>query len=186
MARFIVLEGIDGVGKSTQATLLAEALGARLVRDGSRVSARARAEQDPLRVAELYIMGRRELSFEIADLLDAGNDVVCDRWETSTRCYQRAAGIAIQKIEDMIWADPPFVQPDVTFWLQMPLGLALERLRVRYDNYPPEKIDRYERSDFLTRVLREYEKLPDLVPIDADQAPEKVTASMLDFLQGTR
>lgn len=180
-SRFIVLEGIDGVGKSTQAALLAEALGARLVRDGSRVSARARAEQDPLRVAELYIMGRRELSFEIADLLDAGNDVVCDRWETSTRCYQRAAGIAIQKIEDMIWADPPFVQPDVTFWLQMPLGRALERLRARHS-----EPDRYERSDFLTRVLREYEKLPDLVPIDADQAPEKVTASMLDFLQGTR
>src|SRR6478735_8674908 len=88
---FISLEGIDGSGKTTQARLLARALGddVVLVREpgGTETGERIRGllkdpalELDPLAELLLFCAARAELMAQvIGPVRDAGRDVVCDR-----------------------------------------------------------------------------------------------------------
>jgi dTMP kinase len=100
---FISLEGIDGSGKSTQARLLAEALGpqALLVREpgGTDSAERIRelladpaVELDPLAELLLFCAARADLvSRVIRPALESGRDVVSDRFSDSSVAYQGAA-----------------------------------------------------------------------------------------------
>ncbi len=100
---FISLEGIDGSGKSTQARLLAEALGPQtvLVREpgGTDSAERIRElladpslELDPLAELLLFCAARADLvSRVIRPALESGRDVVCDRFSDSSVAYQGAA-----------------------------------------------------------------------------------------------
>src|SRR5262245_1356222 len=105
---FLVLEGPDGSGKSTQAKRLADRLEAMgrdvvLVREpgGTPVGERVRAllldpevgDLDALTEVLLYQAARRRLVVErIRPALEAGKTVVCDRWHFSTQAYQGAGG----------------------------------------------------------------------------------------------
>ena len=104
VGRFITLEGIDGSGKSTQAKMLAETLGASgydvvLTREpgGSAGAEEIRAlvlEGDPDRWSAetellLFTAARRDhLERTIWPALEAGKVVICDRFVDSTRMYQ--------------------------------------------------------------------------------------------------
>src|SRR5690242_5278877 len=100
---FISLEGIDGSGKTTQAKLLAAALGgdAVLVRApaGTQTAERIRSllkdpdlELDPLAELLLFCAARAELVAEvIRPAEDGGRDVVCDRFSDSSVAYQGVA-----------------------------------------------------------------------------------------------
>jgi dTMP kinase len=106
--RFVVLEGLDGCGKSTQARRLAERL-RRLGRDvlharepgGTPAGERIRAllldpalgEIEPLTEVLLYQAARAELTARvIRPALGRGAVVVCERWHYATSAYQGAAG----------------------------------------------------------------------------------------------
>src|SRR5487761_2366329 len=96
--RLIVFEGGEGVGKSTQARLLAERLGAQLTREpgGTALGESLRqllllASSPVAPRAELLLMvGARaqHVKEKIAPALEAGLDVVCDRFSASTFAYQ--------------------------------------------------------------------------------------------------
>ena len=100
---FVTLEGVDGAGKSTQARLLAEALGPDtvLLREpgGTPVGERLRdllkdgsIELTPRAELLLFCAARAELVERvIRPALDAGRDVVCDRFVDSTVAYQGGA-----------------------------------------------------------------------------------------------
>jgi dTMP kinase len=100
---FISLEGIDGSGKSTQARLLAEALGPQtlLVREpgGTDPAERIRRlltdpslDLDPLAELLLFCAARADLvSRVIRPALESGHDIVCDRFSDSSVAYQGAA-----------------------------------------------------------------------------------------------
>src|SRR3954471_9187554 len=100
---FISLEGIDGSGKTTQARLLARALGddVALVREpgGTETGERIRGllkdpalELAPLAELLLFCAARAELGAEvIGPVRDAGRDVVCDRFSDSSVAYQGVA-----------------------------------------------------------------------------------------------
>jgi len=100
---FITLEGIDRSGKTTQAALLAEALGPEtlLLREpgGTEVGERIRAllkdpdlELRPGTELMLFAAARAELAGSvIVQATDAGRDVVCDRYVDSSAAYQGAA-----------------------------------------------------------------------------------------------
>ncbi len=106
---FITLEGIDRSGKSTQAAMLAEALGEPLLLrepGGTEMGERARAmlkdpdlELDPVAELLLFCAARAELCARvIGPALAGGADVVCDRFIDSTAAYQgagRALGIEL-------------------------------------------------------------------------------------------
>ena len=111
---FITLEGIDRSGKTTQARLLADALGETLLAArarGHRLRASGSASCSPTpassstRSSELLLFGaaRAELvRREIRPALEAGRDVVCDRFTDSTLAYQGAArGLGTEPVEQL-------------------------------------------------------------------------------------
>ena len=101
---FLVLDGPDGGGKSTQVRRLVERIRApgrevETVRDpgGTPVGERIRGvlldpevgELDPVTEVLLYQAARRRLVLErIRPALEPGRVVVCDRWHTATQAYQ--------------------------------------------------------------------------------------------------
>ncbi len=99
---FITLEGIDRSGKTTQAALLAEALGPEtlLLREpggtevGERIREILKAPDLELAVgAELMLFGaaRAQLAATVIEpAKDEGRDIVCDRYIDSTVAYQAA------------------------------------------------------------------------------------------------
>ena len=167
--RFITLEGIEGVGKSTQATRLAAGLGAaghEVVQTrepgGTAVGDRIRsilldADGDgPAGDTELLLMfaARAEhLERVIRPALAAGQWVVCDRFTDATYAYQGAGrGIAparIARLEDWVQGE---LRPDRTLVLDLPVEQGLERARRGGDG------DRFERErhDFFERVRQCY------------------------------
>jgi dTMP kinase len=190
--RFITLEGIEGVGKSTQATLLADWL------EGEGVSVARTREPGGTPTAEAI----RRLLKESADdaiapetelllifaaraehaqkrlrpALDAGQWIVCDRFVDASFAYQ-GGGRGLDKarvaaLADWLVAD---LKPDLTLWLDLPMEMALARIGGRGTR------DRFEREnvEFFRRVRAAYRQRAEaeparIKPIDASGAPETV------------
>lgn len=168
--RFIVLEGADGSGKSTQAARLATALTARgrttlHVRDpgGTALSeAVRRVLLDPagghLAVeAEtfLYMAARAQLVADVVrPALAAGTIVVSERWTLSTEVYQGiAGGFGAEKVRRVGRLASRGVEPDLVLVLDVPVGGGLAR-------HAREK-DRMEKKGdaFHAKVVRAYRTL---------------------------
>lgn len=141
---FITCEGIDGCGKSTQASLLTDALRAagrsvQMLREpgGTAISEQIRAlVLDPANaemgtVCELllYEAARAQLVHEvIAPALAAGEVVVCDRFFDSTTAYQAHAGgldaVMVRRANELAVAG---VVPQLTLVFDIDVRRALER-----------------------------------------------------------
>jgi len=177
--RFIVLEGIDGSGKSEQARRLAAWLEAerhsvvstREPTEGEwgrryRRWARGEFEASPEEVLGWFLADRREhVASVIRPALERGDVVVCDRYRDSTRAYQAAQGIDRERLVEM-FAGAEFPEPDLVLWLRVPVATALARMGKSAE-------ERFERADFLARVDAEYERLG-LVPIDGSGSADEV------------
>lgn len=165
---FITLEGIEGVGKSTNLAAMAEQLrranitvvvtrepgGTPLAEELRRVVLHA---TEPLSEStELLLMfAARSIHVEqlIRPALARGDWVLCDRFTDATRAYQgggRGQPMArIETLADWVHAD---VQPDLTVLLDAPVEVALARTRGRGSE------DRFERETraFFERVRASY------------------------------
>jgi dTMP kinase len=127
---FVSLEGIDGSGKSTQAKLLAEALGPEtvLVREpgGTAAAERVRSlladgelELDPMAELLLFCAARADLVRRvIRPALESGHDVVSDRFADSSAAYQGGGrGLGIELAERLSEAAAEGMRPDLTLLL---------------------------------------------------------------------
>jgi dTMP kinase len=180
---FLVLEGIDGAGKSEQARALAEWLRARgeevvLTREPTggewglryRRFARGELELSPDEVLRCFVLDRREhVAKLVRPALARGAVVVCDRYVASTLAYQAAQGIDRGVLRARLDAED-FPSPDATLWLRLPVSVALARLGQSAN-------ERFERTDFLARVDAEYARLG-LIEIDASGTREAVQAAI--------
>ena len=180
---FLVLEGIDGSGKTTQAKLLAAWLRGqrREVLEtfepthgphGLKYRAWARGELDekPEAVLRWFVEDRREhVAGVIRPALARGAIVICDRYAASTRAYQAAQGVERALLERVLDAES-VPEPDATLWLRVPVPLAVERMGAA-------AVERFERADFLARVDAEYARLG-LEPIDASGSPQQVQTAL--------
>lgn len=116
--KFIVIDGPDGAGKSTQASMLAEHLRARsqnvlTVRDpgGTEIGEAIRKillspahdKMSPRTELLLYTAARMQLWLQkIAPALQSGSWVISDRWVYSTCAYQGAAGsLGLQAVYEL-------------------------------------------------------------------------------------
>jgi dTMP kinase len=184
---FIVVEGGEGVGKSTQVDRLVERLQAtgRVV-DKTRepggtqrgAELRERLLHDPRGVdpddeLELLLEDRRiHLEERIAPDLARGIVVVCDRFAPSTLAYQGVArGLGLEKVEAKVRQVTGNIEPDVVVVLDLPDDAA--EARITGDR------DRFERAgaDFHARVRAAYRELaPDRgwVIVDASGSPAEV------------
>ena len=148
--RLIAVEGVDASGKSTQARLLAEALGAeftfqfgatdvgRLVRalllDPANDTLDDRAE------ALLIVADKAQHVSEIvAPMLESGRDVVTDRFTASTLAYQGyGRGLDLGELRAMMSFATGGLEPDLNVLLDIPTDLASQRLGPSVDRFEGE------------------------------------------------
>jgi dTMP kinase len=137
---FISLEGVDGSGKSTQARLLVEALGGETVAirepGGTDAAERIRTlladpglELEPLAELMLFLAARADLTERvIRPALEAGRDVVADRFSDSSVAYQGAArGLGVGEVIGLCEIATDGLWPDLTLLLRLDPETGLGR-----------------------------------------------------------
>lgn len=162
--RLLVLEGVEGAGKSTQAARLHRALESAgrdvvLVREpggtplGERIRAlllASQSEMSPSAEALLFMASRAELVHRvIRPALDRGTTVIADRFFLSTYAYQ-CGGRALPEtvVRQANWLATSGLTPDLTLLLHLPPDAGLARAAGR------SEADRMERAgvEFHARV----------------------------------
>ncbi len=141
----IVMEGIDGTGKSTHADLLAEWLAVEATRPVIReaepthstfgemlrtLANKPRPKIDPWAMHAMFTMDRMEHVREvISPALRRGDVVVMDRYYFSTAAYQGALGVPYERIlEDNLLFAP---KPELVFMLMADIALLDQRIKKR-------------------------------------------------------
>jgi dTMP kinase len=194
---FISLEGIDGSGKSTQARLLVEALGGETVAirepGGTQAAERIRelladpgVELEPLAELMLFLAARADLTERvIRPALEAGRDVVADRFSDSSVAYQGVArGLGVGEVISLCDAATDGLWPDLTLFLKIDPETGLGRA---------EGSDRFEQEGLgLQReVATAYEEIAIIasdrvVVVDATGSPEEVHERVMEAVDGHR
>lgn len=194
---FISLEGIDGSGKSTQARLLAEALGAEtlLIREpgGTDAAERIRelladpsVELDPFAELLLFSAARADLIARvIRPAIEAGTDIVADRFADSSVAYQggaRELGTSYvlsltDTVIDGLW-------PDLTVLLRVAPEVGLGRA---------DGEDRFESEglELQRAVAAAYEEIATIasdrvVVVDGAGSVEEVHARVMEVVREPR
>ena len=187
--KFITFEGVDGCGKSTQAEKLVEKLfevdiSAVTVREpgGDPISESIRklllhAEETMSDRAEalLMIASRAQLTDKvILPQIINGKWVVADRYADSTLAYQGGGrGLSVKALDEINNFGTYTLKPDITFFIDIPIEKANERMSVSRDRIEKEG------SNFQQRVRDQYlalhSKNPDRVfLINGEQSIDKV------------
>lgn len=198
---FITVEGIDGVGKSTQAALIEAVLdsaGYDVLRlrepGGVKISEQIRAilldpanaEMGDVCELLLYEAARAQLVHQvIRPALAAGKTVVCDRFYDSTTAYQAFAdGLDRNMVSQANELAVDGCRPDLTLVFDLPVEDALRRRSGR------EAEDRLELKglEFQERVAAGFRAVaadePDRVKlIDAGESIAEVFSSVVDELR---
>lgn len=188
--KFIVFEGIDGSGKGTILTRVAEWLfnssrvydKVLLTREptfsgaGKQIRKMLKSDREPLskakRLLQLYLEDRKEhLNKVIKPALQLGSIVLCDRYKYSTICYQQAQGIPVEKIVSL---HERMLIPDLVLILDVEPETSLQRIRSSRS-----LIEKFEKGFFLKELRENYLALKKLLPkepikvIDANSSIEE-------------
>ena len=173
---FIVVDGIDGSGKSEMVKMLHNYLFSKdkkyrilTTREptngkyGKQIREMLREEKNPesssREILELFIKDRADhLKNTIDPFLKNSNAnetniVLCDRYYYSTISFQGAQGL---DIDDLINRNKKFRKPDIAFILDVEPSLALERIEHR------EK-EKFEKVEFMKKIRANFLKLPKLL-----------------------
>ena len=206
--RFLTIEGIEGVGKSTQVARLSEGLNERgiahvVTREpgGTPLAERireivlslsdnARGESMPPTAELLLMFAARavHLTNFVEPNLRAGRWVVCDRFIDATYAYQgggrRLSMDHIRQLQTMVQGAR---LPDLTVLLDAPVEKALERAHRRNAGAAADRFES-ERAEFFERVRDAYRARAAAEPnriavIDARQSIDGVALQILQLLE---
>ena len=176
------LEGIDGCGKSTQSKLLLE----KLEGEGEKVIILKEPTKRPHgqklwdvlhgkrkatneEILELFVLDRiQHVEEKIQPALDDGTVILMDRYYYSSMAYQVAGGIDVEEIREKHVFAP---KPDVVLIFDLPVSVALERVKGHSD------ADEFEKEEHLEKVREAYldlENDPLVRIVDATGTPEEI------------
>ncbi len=201
---FIVFEGIDGCGKSTQAELFIDylynlnkyqhVLRTREPYQQKDIRDILKQEKDPYikaeKLLELFVEDRREhVKKVIVPNLKAGVDVVCDRYWYSTAAYQSAQGIPIEKIVKMHTRrknfsvrNYEFPVPDLTYFIDSSPEIASERINTRASS------EKFDNKEFQEKIRQNYllllKMLPNHIIIKITDDGKKEIKDIADEIKG--
>lgn len=197
---FIVFEGVEGSGKSTQSRLLGEWLGARAVPHlvtrepgGTRIGEEIRAAllhggDVPARTELLLMVAARAafVSEVVRPALAEGIVVVADRYELSTFAYQGyGRGLPLEEVRQVNAFGTAGLKPDVTIVLDVSVEEGVARR-----SQAGAAADRIERAGeaFHREVARAYRLLSeseaDVEVVAGRGEPHDVHAAILRLLAG--
>lgn len=187
--RLIVLEGIDGSGRSTQSRKLADYLKER-GKDSVWMSYRGPKGNPIAQLILDYLYRKIELPVEtvlmlfcalhsanterIRELTGKGKTVVLDRYFPSAVAFQGTQGAGVEKVRKMV--EPLALKPDAILYLKVSPETGMKRKKSQKG-----EIDRHEEDlNLQKRVSRAYDELAQenflgkWFVIDAEKSPEDV------------
>jgi len=177
---FIVIEGLDGSGKTTQAALLAKKLSQNhivlLTAEPSRGKIGTFIRQGCLyedkrlpteAEALLFAADRIEhMQKEVKPALDEGKLVICDRYVYSSLAYQGSAGLSLDWIKTI---NARALQPDFSVFIDVAPERVLERLQRKKSVMETIETQRKVREIYLKFVEK-----GELIRVDGDKPKEAV------------
>ena len=190
---FIVFEGIDGAGKTTQVELLAK----NLQNMGREVSLSAEPtalesgkairralsgaeKKSECQMAAMFVLDRIAHNIDAENGIEAltsrGIDVISDRYYYSSLAYQGAA-TDYKWVKAMNIGSPEIRRPDLCIYLDLTPERSLERI-----SRGRESVEIYENLEKLTSVRSTFLSVIDdlrtegesIYIVDADRAPEQI------------
>ena len=192
--RFIAVEGADGTGKSTQARLLAERMGALFTREpgGTPLGERIRdlvldpSGEPPVDRAEALLTAARaqHVAEVVEPALSAGRDVVSDRYVASSVAYQgHGRGLGAEAVMAVNRFATNGLQPDLVVLITVDARVAVRRLG--------EDLDRIERAGdaFQVAVVAAYSEMAAQDPdrwlvVDGNGTVAEVAARVAAAVEG--
>ena len=181
---FIVLEGIDGCGKSTHARLLADWLRGKgkdvllsaEPTDGPigklvREVLSGKIELHPRTLALLFTADRMEHVLQIRAAKEEGWFVVCERYYYSTVAYQSAQGV---ERDWLLGINKYALKPDLVIFLDVDPATGATRTSTG---------EIFEKEDFLRKVLTEYKKFRKMTTVDSSRPQDVVQADIRGIVE---
>ena len=190
---FIVVEGLDGTGKSTTAKALADALQGVFLNTPLDKFRPVRSELEDIYGEEslarqlFYASTAVCSSNRITESLKENKHVIIDRYWYSTQVYHSwrtgSKHLALKEVEDLL------VKPDMTVYLSLPLQARKTRVDARYGNTDEDFQTMTIESDAVLNALyRSYSEYPfskKWLELDASQPTKQIIAELLKVLDIT-
>jgi len=204
LGKLVVLEGIDGSGKTLQAKLLAK----NLIKQGKKVyltknptdseigkfirkALQGKVEIPVVSFQYLFSADRQIQQLELIEHLKAGGIVISDRYFWSSVAYGMADKeavdyenqVMIQTVaQSVLSMYNQFIVPDVTFYLDVSVKTGLSR---RHDSAKEKEL--YENAEKMQKVEKGYKWLLQQFPkefiiIDGEKSIEEVQKNLLKAL----
>ncbi|WP_318513910.1 dTMP kinase [Photobacterium leiognathi] len=201
IGKFIVIEGLEGAGKSTAINQVMDTLAQHGINDpvstrepgGTPLAEQMRAlvkeghPDEPLTdMAELLLLYAARIQLVdnvIKPALNQGKWVIGDRHDMSSQAYQGGGRgfdkALMENLRDTVLGD---FRPDLTIYMDIDPELGLQRARGRgaLDRIEQMNIDFFHRAR--ARFLELSENQPNVIIIDASQTLEEVTADLRSAL----
>ena len=202
--RFIVLEGLDGAGKTTHIELLRR----RLMEDGRTVYATAEPTtsaaggliRDALaglhtrtasELAALFLCDRIQHNVNpkngISGFIESGTDVICDRYYYSSLAYQ-GIDSDISWVAHMNLTCPDIRHPDACIFLDLSVERCMELMahaRLTSEIYETEEMIRRVKRRFAD-TFRMCNETENIYIVNADRSKEEVSAEIYDIVKGIK
>ncbi len=197
--RFIVFEGIDGAGKTTQIKLLRDALASRGIEchitaeptempSGKKIreALSGKVHVTVGEMADMFAADRvihnKDKEQGIDVILESGRTVISDRYYYSSLAYQ-GAELGFERVAKLNLENPDIRRPDICIFLDLSPEKSLERIGKRADT-PTEIYENYEYLEKTRRmffdVFERLEKKGERIEvIDASGTAEEIADKIL-------
>jgi dTMP kinase len=198
--KFIVIEGLEGAGKSTAIASIVSHLQAKGIRaetvrepggtpmaEALRDLVKKQWQEQVSAMTELLLMYASRVQLVdnvIKPAMDKGRWVIGDRHDLSSQAYQGGGRqLGSEKLKQLKQLTLGEFKPDLTLYLDIDAEAGLERAKGRGE------LDRIEQEDlaFFERTRARYQQLvaadPSIVAIDASQTMQQVHKDILRAIE---